>query len=257
MYKGAQNAAAAGVERIAANPLVIDGAMARRVVLIVLGSVILLLGLAPAIAGGAELAFYGSSDTLNLGIYHFSTPTRALVLTSGSIHRRYRVQAVFGKLELRLTATQVGPGRDLFLGIGPTTAVRDYLKGVSHETAIKVSVTPFNLTLKSWGGKVIPQPPGSRSFWMAKASGSHPTLVWTLTSTSYRVVAMNADTAASVSFACGLAATIPHLFAIGTSLLAGGIVIILIAITLIRLGARTRTPPQPEIEGVINSAAVP
>jgi hypothetical protein len=243
---------AAWVEQIAANPLVIDGAMARRVVLIAIGIVFLVLGLAPAIAGGAELVFFGSSDSASLGIYHLSTPTRALVLPSGSLHRRYGVQALFGGVEFRLTATQVGPGRDLFLGIGPAIAVRDYLKGVSHENAIKLSVSPFHLTLKRQGGKDTPPPPGSQSFWMAKASGSHPTLAWTLTSTSYRVVAMNADAAASVTFACGLAVTIPHLFAIGTSLLAGGIVVILIAITLIVLGARTRTPPQPEIEEVIN-----
>jgi hypothetical protein len=228
--------------------------MARRVVLILLGLVILVLGLAPAIAGGAELAFYGSSDTASLGSYNFSTPTRAVVLPSGSAHRRYGVQALFGKFEIRITATQVGPGRDLFLGIGPATAVRQYLKGVSHDYATKLSVSPFSITLKSQGGKAIPPPPGSQSFWMATASGSHPTLAWTPTSASNRVVAMNTDAAAPVTFACGLAVTIPHLFAIGSSLLAGGIVVMAIAITLIVLGARNRTPLQPEIEGVIDGA---
>jgi hypothetical protein len=223
--------------------------MARRVVLILLGLVILVLGLAPAIAGGAEVAFFGSSDTASLGVYNFSTPTRALVLPTGSIHRRYGLEArLFDKSQFRITATQVGPGHDLFLGLGPETAVRDYLKGVSHENAVKLSVSPLQLTLKQQDGKATPPSPGSQSFWMATATGSHPSLVWTPSSTSYRIVAMNTDAAASVTFACGLAVTIPHLFAIGAGLLAGGIVVILIAITLIVLGARSRTPPEPEIE---------
>lgn len=231
--------------------------MARRVVLIVIGIVFLVLGAVPAIAGGAEVAFFGSSDTVGLGIYHLSTPTRGLVLPSGTIHRRYGLQAVFGSVGARITATQVGPGHDLFLGIGPVTAVRRYFKGVSHDDATSLSVSPFHLTLESQGGTATPPPPGSQSFWMAKASGSHPTLAWTVTSTSYRVVAMNTDAAASVTFAFGLALTIPHLFAIGTGLLAGGIVVILIAITMFVLAARTRTRPEPEIEEVLDGGKSP
>jgi hypothetical protein len=78
---------------------------------------------------------------------------------------------------------------------------------------------------------------------VAKASGSHPTLTWTVTSGSYRVVVMNTDAAAPVAFAGGLDLTIPHSFAIGIGLLIGGIVLILIAIVLIVLGARARTRP--------------
>lgn len=232
--------------------------MARRVMLIVIGIVFFVLGAVPAIAGGAEVAFFGSSDTVSLGNYHLSTPTRGLVLPSGTIHRRYGLQALFGSVGARITATQVGPGHDLFLGIGPATAVRRYFKGVSHDDATNLSVSPFHFTLEPEGGTATPPPPpGSQSFWMAKASGSHPTLAWTVTSTSYRVVAMNTDAAASVTFAFGLALTIPHLFALGTGLLAGGIVVILIAITMFVLAARNRTRPEPEIEGVLDGGASP
>jgi hypothetical protein len=83
------------------------------------------------------------------------------------------------------------------------------------------------------------------SFWVAQASGNHPTLTWTVTDGSYRVVVMNADAAAPVAFSAGLALTIPHLFAIGLGLLIGGIVLIVIAVALIVLGARTRPQPRP------------
>jgi hypothetical protein len=56
---------------------------------------------------------------------------------------------------------------------------------------------------------------------------------------------MNTDAAAPVAFAAGLDLTIPHLFAIGLGLLIGGIVLIVMAIVLIVLGARTRSQSQP------------
>jgi hypothetical protein len=114
-----------------------------------------------------------------------------------------------------------------------------------------VSVDPFRLTLAHHGGTATPPPPGSQSFWVAQASGNHPTLTWTVTSGSYRVVVMNTDAAAPVAFAVGLDLTVPHLFAIGIGLLIGGIVLIVIAIVLIVLGARTRpqSRPVPDLVG--------
>jgi hypothetical protein len=214
--------------------------------LIVIGIVLLVVGAVPAIAGGAEMAFFGSSDTLVLGTYHVSTPTRALVLPTGSFHRTHDLQAVFGRVQFRLTATPAGAGHDFFLGIGPRTAVDRYLRGVSHGWVRRLSISPLNLTLARDGGTATPSPPGSQSFWVTTASGSRPTLAWAVTSGSYRVVAMNTDAAAPVAFAAGLALTIPHLFAISISLLVGGIVLILIAIMLITLAVRARTRPQDQ-----------
>jgi len=145
---------------------------------------------------------------------------------------------------LRITATPAGAGHQLFLGIGPASAVDRYLSGVSHTEATDVSVAPFHLTLARHRGTATPAPPGSQPFWVAKATGTHPALTWTVTSGSYRVVAMNTDAAAPVAFAGGLELTIPHSFAIGIGLLIGGIVLIVIGIVLIVLGARARPGPQ-------------
>ena len=147
---------------------------------------------------------------------------------------------------MRITATPFRAAHQLFLGIGPAGAVDRYLSGVSHDVATDVSVTPFHLTLVRHGGTATPPPPGSQTFWVAKASGTHPTLTWTVTSGSYQVVAMNTDAAAPVAFAGGLDLTIPHSFGIGIGLLIGGIVLILIAIALIVLGARARPRPQSQ-----------
>lgn len=220
--------------------------MARRVVLFVVGGVLLVIGVLAAIAGGALMAFFGSNDTLSSGAQQVSTPTRALVSPASSIQGASGAQTVFGSVRLRITATPTGAGHLLFLGIGPASAVDRYLNGVSHDVATDVSVTPFHLTLARQGGTATPPPPESQSFWVAKASGNHPTLTWTVTSGSYRVVVMNTGAAAPVTFAGGLDLTIPHSFAIGIGLLIGGIVLVLIAIVLIVLGARARPRPVPD-----------
>jgi hypothetical protein len=132
------------------------------------------------------------------------------------------------------------------LGIGPAGAVDRYLRGARYDVATDVSVAPFHLALARHLGTATPPPPGSQSFWVATASGAHPTLTWTVTSGSYRVVVMNTDAAAPVAFAGGLALTIPHSFGIGIGLLIGGIVLILIGIVLIVAGARARPRPQSQ-----------
>ena len=220
--------------------------MARRVVLIVLGGVLAALGVLAAIGGGALMALFGSNDTLASGVQHVSTPTRALVSPAGSIQGTSGAQTVLGRVRLRITATPAAAGHQLFLGIGPAGAVDRYLRGASYDVTTDVSVAPFHLTLARHRGTATPAPPGSQSFWVAKASGAHPTLTWTVTSGSYRVVAMNTDAAAPVAFAGGLALTIPHSFGIGIGLLIGGIVLILIGIVLIVLGARARPRPQSQ-----------
>jgi hypothetical protein len=215
-------------------------------VLIVLGSVLAAIGMLAAIGGGALMALFGSADTLSSGMQHVSTSTRALVSPAGSIQGTSGAQTVLGSVRLRITATPTGTGHQLLLGIGPASAVDRYLSGVSYDVATDVSVAPFHLTLARHLGTATPAPPGSQSFWVAKASGNHPTLTWTVTSGSYRLVAMNAAAAAPVAFAGGLDLTIPHSFAIGIGLLIGGIVLILIGIALIVLGARARPGPQSQ-----------
>jgi hypothetical protein len=220
--------------------------VARRVVLIVLGGVLAAIGTLAAIGGGALMLLFGSNDTLDSGVQHVSTPARALVSPAGSIQGASGAQTVLGNVRLRITATPTAAGQHLFLGIGPASAVDRYLRGARYDVATDVSVAPFHLTLARHLGTATPPPPGSQPFWVAKASGAHPTLTWTVTSGSYRVVAMNTDAAAPVAFTGVLALTIPHSFGIGIGLLIGGIVLILIAILLILLGARSRPRPQSQ-----------
>ena len=220
--------------------------MAKQIVLIVLGGVLIVIGALAAAGGGALMALFGSENTLSSGVQQVSTPTRALVSPASSIQGTSGAQTVLGGVRLRITATPTAAGQHLFLGIGPAAAVDRYLSGTSYDVATSVSVAPFHLTLAHHHGTATPAPPASQSFWVAQASGSHPALTWTVTSGSYRVVAMNTNAAAPVAFNGGLELTIPHSFAIGIGLLIGGIVLILIGIVLIVLGVRSRPRPRSQ-----------
>jgi len=57
-------------------------------------------------------------------------------------------------------------------------------------------------------------------------------------------LALNADGTAPVRFDGQLAITIPHLFAIGVGLLAGGIVVLLAGLVLLVVGLRSRPRPR-------------
>src|SRR5689334_22277745 len=126
--------------------------MARRVVFFVLGGVLLLICELAAIGGGALMASFGSNDTLDSGVQHVSTPTRALVSPVSSIQDTSGIQTVFGNVRLRITASPTEAGHNIFLGVGPTSSVDRYLNGVSHDLATDVSVTPFHLTLARQDG---------------------------------------------------------------------------------------------------------
>src|SRR6201986_4548911 len=221
--------------------------MTRRVVLIVLGGVLLALGALTAIGGGALMALFGSSNTLNSGVRQVLTPTRALVSPVAALQKSTGIQNGFGTVRLHITATPAGTGQHIFIGIGPAAAVDRYLSGVSHDVATDVTLTPFQLTLARHPGAAQPAPPGSPSLWVAEANTTHAPLSWTVTDGSSRIVAMNPGGTAPVSLNPQRSITIPHMFPIGVGLLAGGIVLTLRAVLLLVLGIRAK--PRPPAAG--------
>jgi hypothetical protein len=217
--------------------------MTKRVVLIVLGVLLTVLGALTAIGGGALMALFGSNDTVSSSVQQVSTPTRALVSQVAAIQDTSGIQTTVGTIRLRVTATSAGAGGPVFIGIGPAAAVDRYLSQVGHDVATDVTLTPFHLTLVRHDGTASPAPPGSQPFWVAKASGNHATVSWTVTDGSFRLVAMNANGTAPVRFGAQVALTVPHLFAIGVGVLVGGIVLLLVGVLLLVLGVRARPRP--------------
>ena len=144
---------------------------AGRVVLIVLGSVGVLLGLALLVGGG----FLLWTDRTQREDGYLTTPTYALTRT------RLEVDADgpdwvwndnwFGKIRVR--GESAPGGKLLFIGIGPEPAVARYLGSVAHANVEDIEVDPFRVQYRPIAGGA---PQGGRR--RRSTSGRPPPLAW-------------------------------------------------------------------------------
>ncbi|SOC49628.1 protein of unknown function [Blastococcus aggregatus] len=173
--------------------------------------------------------------------------------------------------EVRLEMTAADPDVELFAGIAPTRAVRDYLAGVERSRLGTVGpgygvVGPDGLTDVAGGPPA--QPPTEQDFWVAQAAGSGTqTLQWTPTAGDWTVVVMRADGSAGVDTSLAVAATVPGLAAVAWGLLGAGALLLAVGGLIIALALRqarspgpppatTWTPPAP-VDGGPGSTAAP
>lgn len=144
------------------------------------------------------------------------------------------------KLEVRSLT-----GNEVFVGVGPTDAVRRYLGDVPYDTFIDLH--DGRPVYRHHPGTFLPAPPQSQDFWDAAVSGSGPLdLTWKPSGGDWTFVIMNADTRPAVAVDASVGAKLPILATIGVSLYAAAAVclllgIILIAIPLVLLSRRRRT----------------
>jgi hypothetical protein len=217
--------------------------MVKRVLVIILGALLLLGGIALAVAGGALMFLFGSDDTLSTGQQSLATPTTALVASIDDIQDTKSFADAVGLPTLRLNAT--GSGHDLFIGIGPAGDVDRYLAGSRIDQVTDLEVDPFRLKTVTRDGSATPAAPGAQTFWTARSNGAAPTLDWKIKDGSYRLVLMNADASPGVQTTGKVELKIPHLFSIGIGVLAGGIILAIIGLVLLIVGARMRGDRKP------------
>jgi hypothetical protein len=171
---------------------------AGRVVLIVLGSIVALLGLGLA-AGGGFLLWV--DRTQREGGY-LTTQTERFATSSYALTReRLEVDAGgpnwiwndnwLGKVRIRGEGASAKP---LFIGVGPEAAVAGYLGRVAHADVEDIDVDPFRVDYRQIAGAAPRGPPTAQSFWAASASGQgRQSVTWKVRDGDWSVVLMNAD----------------------------------------------------------------
>jgi hypothetical protein len=219
--------------------------MVKRVILLVFGSVLMIIGLLVALGGGAVMAITGSDNTLQSGSQRLSTPTSALVTPVTNISHTAGATDDLGQPDLRLSLT--GAPNPTFVGVGPADAVDRYLAGAQFEQVNDLEFDPFRLITSTVPGTGRPVPPSTQTFWVAQASGTDPAINWKVTNGSYRLVIMNASGGPGVVTNGNVALRVPHLFAIGVSLLVGGLVVGLLGVLLLVLGLRSGRSRRPAV----------
>lgn len=156
---------------------------------------------------------------------------------------------------VRVQATSASD-EPLFLGIGPRDEVDAWLAGTDHERVERVRFLPFRVYTERVAGPREVTPPGQQDFWVASSAGTGTRAVsWQSRPGDWALVVMNADpqrgVAADVAVGieaggfllpAGVAALV-----VGLLLLAGGLVIVLVAVSGARVGGapEDRSPPAP------------
>jgi hypothetical protein len=222
---------------------------AGRVVLIVLGSIGVLLGLA-LMAGGGFLLWADRTQRedgyLTTPSERFTTPTYALTRTRLEVDTDGEGWVLndswFGKVRIR---GESPGGKTLFIGIGPQAEVARYLGSVAHADVQDLDFDPFHVTYLPVTGGPPQGPPTDQSFWAASASGvGTQTLTWKVRDGDWSVVLMNANGSRGVAADVDLGAKLSFLLWVAIGLLLGGVFVVGGSTALIVLAAR-RPQPQP------------
>lgn len=145
---------------------------ARRVLLLVFGSIVLLLALALLAGGGAAawgLSQRDASGYLTTGTHELSTASYALASESLDVG-----PDIPGWLDGRFATIQVEASspRPVFIGIARVRDVERYLADVQHAQITEFATDPFSVSYGARDGTAKPAPPASQDFWRIQASGS-------------------------------------------------------------------------------------
>jgi hypothetical protein len=226
------------------------GWTAGRVVVLVLGSIAALLGVA-LVLGGVALILAHASGRDSDGYYttgteRLATGTHALTaedIDLGSWGADAVPKDVLGHVRVR--AERPG-GRPVFVGIGPQGEVDAYLRGVAHAEVTDLNPPRYRIS----AGGAPRRPPSAERFWVASTAGSgRQAVTWKVEGGNWAIVAMNADGARPVVIDADVGAKVGWVLGVGIGLLvlgllilAGGVVLI---VTMARRASRRPAPQSP------------
>jgi hypothetical protein len=222
---------------------------AGRIVLIIVGVIAALIGLALLIGGVSGLWLNETKRDdqgyFNSSTERFSTATYAIAtddLDVGNDGPEWLFEA--GRLgRVRIRATGQKP---VFIGIGRASEVSSYLEGTSYALVKDVDYEPFDVQYEPVPGTGRPGSPAGKDFWVASASGpGTQTLTWDLEGGRWAAVLMNADGSRSVAADVKVGAKISWLIWVVIGLLALGLVVLAAGGSMIYLGTRSRRESTP------------
>ena len=227
----------------------------KRILLVVFGSLIALIGLGLTIAGTVGVIAYAtgrdSDGFFTTSTERFATPRYALVSEEADlgVDEDPAGPGSLGDLARIRVRAEALTGQPIFVGIGPRDDVERYLAGVAYDEVSDVDFDPIHATYTPHPGNARPAPPDQQTFWAARAAGpGQRSLEWDLEGGQWNLVVMNAEPSVPVVADLQLGVKIKVLLPVAIGLLAGGVVILAIGIVMIVFGARRRRggePPAP------------
>jgi hypothetical protein len=219
---------------------------AGRWVMLAIGALFALTGLAIAATGGAGLWLdatakdadgFLESPTFELDTDGYALTGEELVLAASPGDWT----GWFGRVDLRLSAT-AADGSEVFLGIGPEGEVDRYLDGVAHDRVRTLGDGPEATRSDRVGGDEVPAPPADQQLWSARVLGpGTQTLTWEAEAGRWSVVVMNADASPGVAVTADAGIRTDLLVPIAIALLIVGLLLVGAAAVLVLLAVRQPT----------------
>ncbi len=211
-----------------------------RVIAVVVGALMVLTsagfaaagtGLAWAAGAQRDAAGYLTSDVVRLSTDGYAVTSRSITLDGAGPGWAYP-DAVVDSVRLRAQGPASVP---VFIGLGPTAQVEDYLASVQYSTVTDLGIgTGGTIRYTDHAGTAPAEPPASQGFWTAQSSGAgRQSVVWTPEAGDWTIVVMNADASPGVSVDTDVAADVPWLPWLGGGIFAAGIVLLLLGAALI------------------------
>ena len=237
---------------------------AGRIVMIVIGALLALIGFGAMLAGGGAIAGYATQRDddgfFRTGSVRLASPTYAITsdrvdLESAPGPAGWLVdRGVLGTVKIDLDPAQ--PDEPVFAGIGPSRDVATYLAGVSRDQIRDIDLSPDRVSYRRLSGEAAPAPPGDQPFWVAEETTSGAgRLEWKVESGDWTVVIMNADATRGIDLDTRLGIKVDWLLPTAIGLLVGGLVALGGGTWLIIAGTRGVSPtveapvPTPEAAG--------
>jgi len=228
---------------------------AGKIVLIVLGSLGLILGLALAAGGGlvlvAENAFRDAQGFFVSGTHPFARAGYAITSEriDLGVNPERGASQIGGIFTLRLRVASSN-GKDIWIGIAPSSDVDSYLGNAEHDEVTDVSLRPFRATYRHVDGPAIPAAPARETIWVAKDSGpGQRTVLWRPRTGNWTVVVMNADGSPGVAARMSVGVRVRFLTWIGIGLLSAALLAFVAGGLMLYFGVRAPrqkgAPPVP------------
>ena len=225
---------------------------AAKIVAIVVGGLLVLIGLVIVLAGSFLFWAHGtqrdsagfyetSSHVLSTNTYALTTPNVDLGAEPWSW--TWIPKGATAAVRIRAESTGAAP---LFIGIGPADRVSEYLTGVARDEVTNFALWSGAIEYRRMDGGAPGSAPDQQDFWVAKQEGSGAqNLEWQVQGGNWTAVIMNADGSAQITAAVSLGARFGALLYIAIGVTVAGVIILAVGIVLIVLGARRARRARP------------
>ena len=202
------------------------------------------LGGAGMLSGGTGLAVAsageGSDGYLTTQAETFAVDSYAITSPRLNMNANFNVPSGVGFdiATLRLQASAVQAGQNVFIGIAPRADAERYLADVNVSQLREVQTNPFRVNYREVSGTQAPAAPANQTFWTESASGAGTqNIIWKPAAGDWSVVIMNADASAGVAVNLSAGVHTDLLGPIAVGFLVGGGLLFLLGALLVSGGA--------------------